>query len=198
MSTIAVICSEFYREWADNLYNQAKNQLESYQIQAQQALSKSISLSSLNNLESNKDWDFIQDKSALRKRVIANPDSLQKSLKPFIDQIVHLKMERFRVPGAGEIPLAVKWAVESGQAQAVLALGALVRGQTTHYDFLCGFLERALWDLQKTYSLPIVFSVLMVENREQAEERIKKNRGAEGMKSLIQMIQWDNQNKKQK
>ena len=44
---------------------------------------------------------------------------------------------------------------------AVLALGVIIKGQTGHYDFLNGFLQKSLWDLQKTYSIPILFSILM-------------------------------------
>lgn len=68
----------------------------------------------------------------------------------------------------------------------VLALGVIIKGQTGHYDFLKSFLQKALWDLQKTYSLPILFSVLLLENREQAQARIV--RAKETMNSLIQMI----------
>ena len=121
------------------------------------------------------------------------------------------------VPGAGEIPLAIKWLIEQNAKPSsspylkiqekktsshslktpeekinshnligVLALGVLIKGQTRHYDFLSSFLQKALWDLQKTYSLPILFSILLLENREQAQARII--RAKETMNSLIYMI----------
>ena len=106
------------------------------------------------------------------------------------------------VPGAGEIPLAIKWLIEqpdkkinSSNLIGVLALGVIIKGQTGHYDFLTGFLQKALWDLQKTYSLPILFSVLLLENREQAQARIV--RAKEAMNSLIEMIKLkENSSKK--
>ena len=159
---IAIICSEFNKELVESLYNQAHKEFNKHQQKAKKLLFGSPA-----------------------KRL-----SSSKSLTNLtrIKKISQWKTEQIWVPGAGEIPLAVKWAIEKQTVQAVLALGVIIKGQTSHYDFLCGFLQKALWDLQKTYSWPIIFSVLMTKNREQAEERIQKNRGAEGMKSLIQMI----------
>ena len=118
------------------------------------------------------------------------------------------ELKQIWAPGAGEIPLTVKWVIEqtpqpslstpprlakkikqkstSVNLIGVLALGVIIKGQTGHYDFLNGFLQKALWDLQKIYSLPILFSVLLLENREQAKKRIV--RAKETMTSLIQMI----------
>ena len=124
----------------------------------------------------------------------------------FSSHYPHCELKQTWVPGAGEIPLAVKWLIEqntkltlkpqsskikeektnSPYLIGVLALGVIIKGQTGHYDFLNGFLQSSLWDLQKTYSLPIVFSVLLLENREQAQARII--RAKESMNSLIQMI----------
>ena len=116
------------------------------------------------------------------------------------------ELKQVWVPGAGEVPLAVKWIMEQQNTFSnskmgikttstksdpsniigVLALGVIIRGQTGHYDFLNGFLQKALWDLQKTYSFPILFSVLMLENRDQAQDRII--RAKESMKALIKML----------
>ena len=117
------------------------------------------------------------------------------------------ELKQIWIPGAGEIPLTVKWILDkkntssnskmgikttntksnTAQLIGVLALGVIIRGQSSHYDFLNGFLQKALWDLQKTYPLPILFSVLLLENREQAQARLI--RAKESMKALIQMIQ---------
>ncbi len=197
---VAVICSEFNKELVESLRRQACGQFEGYVSQAQLALSSKDDWP-LSGLESDKRLDFMQGRSDLLKRmaqaVSLQPAKKQKEpgesfsqlLKHFLQQAAQMKMELFWVPGAGEIPLAVKWAVESRQAPAVLALGALIRGQTAHYDFLRHFLERALWDLQKSFGIPIIFSILMTENRKQAEERIQRARGAEGMKALLEMME---------
>jgi len=100
-------------------------------------------------------------------------------------------LKQFWVPGAGEIPPVADELLRHGQAQALLALAVIIEGKTGHYDFLCQFLQRALWDLQKTYSTPIVFSILMLKNRDQAKDRM--NRGKEGMRSLKKMIEFYHQ-----
>ena len=97
------------------------------------------------------------------------------------------QLESYWTPGAGEIPLTVKWAIEKRQASAVLALGVVIRGQTAHFDFLKDFLRSSLWSLQNQYSLPIVFSVLLLEKREQAEDRILRAESA--MQTLLKMLE---------
>lgn len=191
--SIILICSEFNRSLVERLHGQAHKQFEVYKVKACQALSK-YSLEKLqffsDNLKNEESLKFIQRPSELEELLNRNLDKQAEILQSFLNKISHLYVgSPLWVPGAGEIPLAVQWAMEYEQPQAVLALGVIIRGQTTHYDFLCNFLERSLWDLQKTHSLPIIFSVLMVENEQQAEERIERERGAEGMKSLIQMIE---------
>ena len=124
----------------------------------------------------------------------------------FSSHYSNCELKQIWVQGAGEIPLAIKWLIEQSpnssaslrfsktQAEktsphnliGVLALGVIIKGQTGHYDFLKGFLQKALWDLQKTYSLPILFSVLLLENKNQAQTRLI--RAKETMNSLIQMI----------
>ena len=101
------------------------------------------------------------------------------------------ELKYYWVPGAGEIPVTVKWLTDQQikDLKGILALGVIIRGQTTHYDFLCQFLERSLWDLQNKAAFPILYSILMTENKEQAKQRIERNRGSEGMKSLCKMIE---------
>lgn len=98
------------------------------------------------------------------------------------------KIEVYWVSGAGEIPLTIKWLADQNKHQGFLALGAIIRGETTHYDSLCRILERALWDLQKSLSLAIVFSVLMLENKDQSHKRIT-SRPKEGVKALLRLIE---------
>lgn len=118
----------------------------------------------------------------------------------FSDHYPQCKLKQIWTPGAGEIPLAIKWIIEQQSLSlnsknikpmppklvGVLALGVIIRGQTGHYDFLNGFLQKALWDLQKNSPCPILFSVLLLENKEQTQQRIV--RAKETMNSLIQMM----------
>ena len=97
------------------------------------------------------------------------------------------QLETCWVPGAGEIPLMAKWAIEKRQAMGVLGLGVVIRGQTAHFDFLKDFLQNALWSLQNQYAVPVIFSVLLLENREQAPDRI--SRAKTGMQALLNMLE---------
>ena len=95
------------------------------------------------------------------------------------------------VPGAGEIPQASQWLIEKYQLDGLMTFGVLIQGETTHYESLCRILETGLISLQARYSLPIVFSVLMVENRLQAENRLggaKGHRGEEAALALVKML----------
>ena len=99
------------------------------------------------------------------------------------------------VPGAGEIPQASGWLIEKYSLDGLLALGVLIRGETTHYESLCRILEKGLINLQMRYSLPIVFSVLMVENRLQVENRLggaKGHRGEAAAQTLVKMLNLKN------
>ena len=95
------------------------------------------------------------------------------------------------VPGAGEIPQASTWFIEKYNLSALLACGVLIRGETAHFESLCRILEKALIPLQNKFSIPVIFSVLMLENRRQAEDRLggsKGHRGEEAAQALIKML----------
>ncbi len=112
----------------------------------------------------------------------------EESSGELIRSIKGVQLDTYWVPGAGEIPLFMKWLLKQGNYSGALALGVIIRGETTHYDSLCRFLEISLWDLQKEYLLPLIFSILTVENKDQAINRIQKGRGKKVIKTLTQMI----------
>lgn len=100
------------------------------------------------------------------------------------------------VPGAVEIPLAAKWLIEKKKCDAVIALGAVIRGDTSHFDYVCNSVERGCTELQLQYSLPVVFGVLTTENGFQAEERAggaKGNKGKEAAFVALEMLSLFNQ-----
>ena len=100
------------------------------------------------------------------------------------------------VPGTGEIPQASHWLIEKHKPDGLLACGVIIRGETTHYESLCRILEKGLIYLQRHYSIPVIFSVLMVENRLQAENRLgglKGHRGEEGALALMKMLKLKDQ-----
>lgn len=93
------------------------------------------------------------------------------------------------VPGAFEIPLAAKAWAESGVVDAVIALGAVIRGETGHYEFVAGECARGIQEAQLSTGVPIAFAVLTTENLDQALARSSEddNKGAEAAEVAIEM-----------
>ncbi len=95
------------------------------------------------------------------------------------------------VPGAYELPLAVKVIAEKGQYDAVIALGAVIRGGTPHFDFVAGECVKGLSQVMMQTGLPVSFGVLTVDSIEQAIERAGTkagNKGAEAAMSAVEMV----------
>jgi len=80
-------------------------------------------------------------------------------------------VDRFDVPGAFELPLAARYAAESGRYDGVACLGAVIRGETDHYEWVCQEAARGIQDVQLRSGVPCAFGVLTVDNREQALAR---------------------------
>ena len=96
----------------------------------------------------------------------------------------------FHVPGAWEIPLAVDRALASRRFDFAVALGALVRGETYHFDVLADQVTRALSDVSRARALPVGLGVLTVDTLEQAIERAASgsaNKGREATLAAIEM-----------
>lgn len=95
-----------------------------------------------------------------------------------------------RVPGAVEIPLAAKLLLNQG-CDGVVALGAVIRGETDHYNYVCSAVERGLNQLQLETERPIAFGVLTTENEEQALARTggaMGHKGSEAVDVLVEML----------
>ncbi len=107
--------------------------------------------------------------------------------------------ERVAVPGAFEIPAAVRMAVRSmdfvgGQRRhdGYLALGCVIRGETSHYDYVCGESARKLQDLACEHTLALGYGILTCETREQAWERASvegRNKGGEVARACLDMVE---------
>jgi 6,7-dimethyl-8-ribityllumazine synthase len=82
-------------------------------------------------------------------------------------------IDRFEVPGAFELPLIARYAAESGRYDVVVALGAVIRGETTHYDYVCAEAARGISQVQLLTGVPVGFGVLTVDSMEQARARVK-------------------------
>ena len=93
------------------------------------------------------------------------------------------------VPGAFEIPATVKKIAKRLKPDAVVTLGAVIRGETKHFDFISQECTRAIQNLTLEFDMPIIFGVLTTENTEQALERSgEKDKGFEVMMSAFKMI----------
>lgn len=95
-----------------------------------------------------------------------------------------------KVPGAFEIPIAVKRAARSGRYDAVIAIGAIIRGATHHYDYLASEVTKRLVEISLEFDVPVASGIITTETLEQAIERagVKAgNRGAEAAFSAIEM-----------
>jgi 6,7-dimethyl-8-ribityllumazine synthase len=101
--------------------------------------------------------------------------------------------ERVAVPGAFEIPAAIQFAHLSRQGfDGYVALGCVIRGETSHYDLICTECARGLQDLARRERLAIGFGVLTVENEAQALARAridKRNKGGEAARACLAMIE---------
>jgi 6,7-dimethyl-8-ribityllumazine synthase len=105
--------------------------------------------------------------------------------------------ERFSVPGAFEIPGAIRIALAAGENfgkrrfDGFVALGCVIRGETTHYDYVCGESARGIQDLILQHGAAIGFGILTVENEAQALARAavdKKDKGGEAVRACLAMI----------
>ena len=100
-------------------------------------------------------------------------------------------MHIVRVPGAFEIPLACQRAAKLPNCDAIIALGAVIRGGTPHFDYVAGECTKGLAQVQMDTSTPISFGVLTVDSIEQAIERSGTkagNKGAEAAMSALEMV----------
>ena len=100
-------------------------------------------------------------------------------------------VDEFYASGAYEIPLAVSTLLQSGDYDGVIALGAVIRGDTPHFDFVAGECSRGLMDVQLRHSKPVGFGVLTVNTAEQAVERAgdgDNNKGYEASAAMLEMI----------
>jgi 6,7-dimethyl-8-ribityllumazine synthase len=96
----------------------------------------------------------------------------------------------FDVPGAYELPLAALYAAESGRYAGVACLGAVIRGETSHYDYVCGEAARGIQDVSLRTGVPCSFGVLTVENMDQALARVgggKRHQGRDAAEAVLRM-----------
>ncbi len=100
------------------------------------------------------------------------------------------RVEVFDVPGAFELPLAASYAAASGRFHGVACLGAVIRGETDHYDFVCAETARGVMRVQLDTGVPCAFGVLTCETMEQALARAgggKRDQGRHAAEAVLRM-----------
>jgi 6,7-dimethyl-8-ribityllumazine synthase len=96
-----------------------------------------------------------------------------------------------RVPGAFEIPLVARAMARSGRFDAIICLGAVIRGETPHFDYICAEVSRGISQAALETDVPIIFGVLTTDTVAQAKERAnpeRLNRGGAAARSAIEMV----------
>jgi 6,7-dimethyl-8-ribityllumazine synthase len=101
-------------------------------------------------------------------------------------------IEIVRVPGAFEIPLACKQMAASKKYDAIIALGAVIRGGTPHFEFVAGECGKGLAQVMLEYGIPVAFGVLTVDTIEQAIERAGTKAGNKGVEATLSAIEMVN------
>lgn len=119
-------------------------------------------------------------------------DRLEKGCKKVL-KASGVKTKTIVVPGAFEIPFAIKTLHANSRqpADAFIALGTVIRGDTPHFDYVCKGITDGIMQLNLTLNVPVIFGVLTVENEQQAEERIggiHGHKGEEAATTAIKMI----------
>lgn len=104
---------------------------------------------------------------------------------------LNISAQYLQVPGAVEIPLIAKLLAQSKQYDAVICLGAIIQGETDHYDYVCQQVSYGCQKVMLEFSLPVIFGVLTTQNEQQALDRAggkEGNKGIEAVDTAIVMI----------
>lgn len=106
--------------------------------------------------------------------------------------VAEADIEVVRVPGAFEIPMAARKMVAAGKYDAVLCLGAVIRGGTPHFEYVAGAAAKGIGTLSMEAPIPVLFGVLTTDNLEQAIERAGAKSGNKGWETALAAIEMIN------
>jgi 6,7-dimethyl-8-ribityllumazine synthase len=108
----------------------------------------------------------------------------------------HHDVQAFDVPGAFELPLAARYVARSGRFAGVACLGAVIRGETGHYDFVCAEAARGIQQVQLDTGVPCAFGVLTCDTMQQALARTggdRRDQGANAARAVLRMAELRNE-----
>ena len=125
-----------------------------------------------------------------------NAKITERLLKGAVDAFTHYKgvesnLKIYHVPGAFEIPGSIQQIIKHRHTDAILALGAVIRGETPHFDFVAGESAHGISQLSRNTDIPIINGILTTDNADQALKRSKpggRNKGWDAMESALQTI----------
>jgi 6,7-dimethyl-8-ribityllumazine synthase len=116
-------------------------------------------------------------------------DKLVAGARTALEEAGISEIDEFEVPGAFELPLIARYAAESGRFEAIVCLGAVIRGETDHYDYVCGEAARGISQVQLLTGVPCGFGVLTVDSMEQALDRVlggsKRDTGRHAVEAVL-------------
>ena len=120
-------------------------------------------------------------------------DKLEQGARAALEEAGVAAIEAFSVPGAFELPLIAKYAAESGRFDAVVCLGAVIRGETDHYEYVCSVASDGISRVQLETGVPCGFGVLTVDTMEQALERVaggsKRDTGRHAVEAALASVE---------
>ena len=134
----------------------------------------------------NKNFKFLIVSSGFYPKIT---NSMNKEAINYLEALNH-KYELFQVQGSLEVPTLISILLNKKKFDAVIAIGCIIRGKTSHYDFICGSIVSSLLNLSISNSIPISNSILNCENMRQAIERSskKKNRAKEAVEAALSVL----------
>lgn len=139
-------------------------------------------LENIEGIHSLKDALFVLVKTEWNAHIV---NELERGCVQVLEE-AGAKIMTFTVPGAVEIPFAIKlFSTQFVSPAAYIALGAVVRGDTPHFDYVCRSVTDGITSLNLSLSTPVVFGVLTVDNEAQAQERIGGKHGHKGAEAAI-------------
>ena len=116
-------------------------------------------------------------------------DRLEQGARSALTEAGIEDVDRFTVPGAFELPLAARYAAQSSRYDAIVCLGAVIRGETDHYDHVCSAATQGISNVQLTTGVPCGFGVLTVDTMEQALARVtggdKRDTGRHAVEAVL-------------
>jgi 6,7-dimethyl-8-ribityllumazine synthase len=120
-------------------------------------------------------------------------DALEQGARAALDEAGVETVESFTVPGAFELPLVAKYAAESGRFDAVVCLGAVIRGETDHYEYVCSSAADGITRVALDTGVPCGFGVLTVDTMEQARDRVaggaKRDSGRHAVDAVLASLE---------